>query len=429
MTTSQRLTVRASEIRARLNEIAGLEGDAFTTEVRTESDKLTAEYRDTETRLRAALVAEDAEVKEAETRGGADDADTEMRALRELQNRTSFGRYMRAFVDQAALDGAERELNEHRGLTTAGNVAPWSALLDPRAASPDRAAEVRADAVTPSPSSGNPVSQTAIIQRVFARSGLRRLGVPMPSVPVGTASYPVITGGQSAAFVAKDGTKEAAAGTIGANTLEPVRLQARVTFRIEDTMTTVGLEDALREDLNLSMMDQVDAQGLGAGDARVRGFLATAANGGLADYADPAAVVTFGSAAAQAARGVDGKFAGAESECVWIIGTESYSKLAELIQANDSTSATERLRRLLRDFMASANVPPAASNIQQGVLGKLGAMDGYYNAVCPIWEGLRFIRDELTTAADGQIAVTCVALFNFKVLRASGFARTKLKLA
>ena len=427
MTTSQKLTIRASEIRARLNEIAGLEGEAFTTEIRSECDKLTGEYTNVESQLRAAMVAEDAEAKEAETRGGGEDADAEVRELRSLQGRTSFSRYMRAFVDQSALDGAERELNEVRGLATAGNVLPWDALLDPRAASPDR--ELRADAVTPSPASGNPVSQTAIIQRVFARSGLHRLGVPMPSVPVGTASYPVITSGQSAQFVAKDGSKEAAAGVIGANTLEPVRLQARVTFRVEDTMTTLGLEDALREDLNLSMMDQVDAQSLGLGDPRVRGFLATAANGGLADYADPTAVTTFATAAAQAARGVDGKFAGAESECVWVVGTESYSHLASLIQANDSTSATERLRRLLRDFMASANIPAAASNIQQGILAKLGAMDGYYNAVCPVWEGLRFIRDELTAAADGRIAVTAVALYNFKVLRPAGFVRTALKLA
>ena len=66
---------------------------------------------------------------------------------------------------------------------------------------------------------------------------------------------------------------------------------------------------------------QLDAQLIGAGDARVRGFLATAANGGLADYANPGAVVTFATAAEQAARGVDGKYAGAEAECAWVVGT------------------------------------------------------------------------------------------------------------
>ena len=420
MTESQRLTVRASEIRQRLNEIAGLEGDALTDEIRTEGDKLNTEYRDVETKLRAALVAEDQPAPEL--RDGMMDAET--RAFVQLRNRTRLGRYFDACLNGTPLTGAEAELNEHRGLDSV-NQMPWDALLPAGAGG----VEVRADAVSPAPATGNPVNQQQIIQRVFARAGVRRVGVMMPAVPVGTASYPVITAGQDPAFVAKDGAKEAAAGTITPNLLGPVRLQARVQLRVEDLMTTIGLEDAWREDLNLSMMDKLDAQVLGAGDAQVRGFLATAANGGLADYANPGAVVTFAAAGAQAARGVDGKYAGGEDECAWIIGTATYEKLAALIQGNDSTSATERLRRILRDFMASANIPAAAANVQQGILAKLGAQDGFYNAVCPVWEGLRLIRDEVTQAASGLVQVTAVALHNFKLVRPAGFVRTKVKIA
>ena len=77
-------------------------------------------------------------------------------------------------------------------------------------------------------------------------------------------------------------------------------------------------------------------------------------------------------------------------------------------------SATERLRRVLRDFMASANIPAAASNVQQGILAKLGAADAI-NAIAPIWEGMRLIRDEVTNAAKGQIQVTAIALHNFAI--------------
>ena len=359
----------------------------------------------------------------AELRGGNGD-DAETRALRDLQGRASLGRYLQGFADGEQLTGAERELAETRGLTTSGNVLPWDALLPP--ASP--AAELRADAVTGAPGSGNPVNQAAIIQRVFARSAVRRLGVAMPSVGVGQASYPVITAGQAGAFVAADGAVEAVAGVISPNALAPVRLQARLQFRIEDAMTTLGLESGLADDLAMALGDRLDAQLIGAGDANVRGFLATAANGGLADYTDPTAVVDFAAAAMQAARGVDGRYAGSESECSWVIGTATYQKLAALIQANDSASATERLRRVLRDFMASANVPAAASKVQQGILAKLGAADAI-NAVCPIWEGMRLIRDEISNAAKGQIAVTAVALHNFAILRADGFVRTKVKIA
>ena len=424
MTESQKHQIRASEIRTRLATIAGLPDDGMTAEIRTEADTLTTEYRDVETRHRASLIAEDADLKAAETRGGADDADAETRSLRDLQGRTTLSRYLAGFADGEQLSGAEKELAEHRGLSTSGNVMPWDALLTPGRAG----SELRADAVTPAPGSGNPTNQSEIIQRVFARSAVNRLGVAMPSVAVGVASYPVIGTGQSAEFVAGDGEKDAAAGEILPNALLPKRLQARVQFRIEDSMTTMGLEGALQEDLNRTLADGLDAQLIGAGDARVRGFLATAANGGLADYADPGAVATFASAAEQAARGVDGRYAGSESECAWVIGTATYVKLAALIQANDSTSATERLRRILKDFMASANIPAAASDIQQGIIAKLGA-ESAMNAVCPVWEGLRLLRDEVTNADKGQIQVTAVALHNFKILRTDGFVRTKAKLA
>ena len=424
MTTAQKLQLRASEIRARLSEIATMPDDGMTDEIRTETDKLTGEYRDVELRNRAAIVAEDAEREEAETRGGADGPDAETRAMMDLQGRASFGRFLSGFAAGEQLTGAERELAEHRGLSTSGNVIPWDALM-PAAPS----VELRADAVTPAPASGNPVNQSEIVQRVFARGAVARLGVAMPSVAVGMASYPLIGTGQSAAFVAPDGTKEAAAGEIEPNALGPVRLQARVQFRIEDSMITMGLDGALQEDLSRAMSDQLDAQLVGLGDPRIRGFLATEAHGGLADYEDPTAVVTFAAAAEQAARGVDGKYAGGEDELSWVLGVTSYAKLAGLIQANDSTSATERLRRLLRDFMASANIPAAASSIQSGILAKLGAADSGMNAVCPIWEGLRLIRDEVTQAAAGQIQITAVALHNFKVLRPEGFVRTKLKVA
>ena len=59
MTISGKLAVRLSEIRQRLNTISGLEGDAFTEEIRSESDTLGVEYRDTETKWRAATVAEE----------------------------------------------------------------------------------------------------------------------------------------------------------------------------------------------------------------------------------------------------------------------------------------------------------------------------------------------------------------------------------
>ena len=276
MLESQKLTLRASEIRARLSEIAALPDDGVTAEIRTEADRLGTEYRDTETRLRSALIAEDEDRQAAELRGGGGD-DAETRALRDLQGRASLGRYLQGFADGEQLTGAERELGrDARAHDVRQRPCRGTRCYRPRG----RPASCATTNVTAAPGSGNPVNQAAIIQRVFARSAVRRLGVLMSSVGVGQASYPVITAGQAGAFVAADGAVEAAAGVITPNALAPVRLQARLQFRIEDAMTTLGLESGLRDDLSMALGDRLDAQLIGLGDANVRGFLATAAHGG-----------------------------------------------------------------------------------------------------------------------------------------------------
>ena len=116
MTLSQTLQLRASAIRSRLTEIAAVDGDALTDEIRTECDTLTTEYQDVETRMRAAIVAEDEDRQAAELRLHPDAPDAETRALRDLQGRASLGRYLSGFCDGDQLSGAEKELAEHRGL-------------------------------------------------------------------------------------------------------------------------------------------------------------------------------------------------------------------------------------------------------------------------------------------------------------------------
>lgn len=419
MTESQRLALRASEIRQRLNQIAGLPDDQMTDEIRSEQDRITSEYANVERDYRSALVTEDAETRNAAGARGDDDAET--RALRAVIDRTRLGAYLTAFAEQALPQGAERELLEARGLSVVPGVVPLEALLP---APVETRTELRADAVTPAPSTGNPTNQNAIIGRVFARSATALLGVAMPSVGVGQTSYPVIASGQTPAFVAKDGTKEAAAGSIDANILGPKRLQARIRFRLEDEATTIGLESALRGDLTAGLSDALDKQIVGAGDAEVRGFLATAANGGLPDKAVPSDLVTFQTSVAEVAGAVDGLYAGDEGDLAWVIGTATYTKLAGLFV--ETMTATDHLRAKLRAFRASANIPAVDSNGQMGIVAKIGAMG--MNAVAPIWSTLRLLRDEATAATTGAINVTAVMMTNFKILRAAAYARSHLKV-
>ena len=56
MTFRQKIELRLSKVRARLNVIAGLEGDAFTPEIRAEAEALEGEFSNLEVQYRAAIV-------------------------------------------------------------------------------------------------------------------------------------------------------------------------------------------------------------------------------------------------------------------------------------------------------------------------------------------------------------------------------------
>ena len=210
------------------------------------------------------------------------------------------------------LVGAEKELQEHRGLYR----AQYPMGYDRPAPAPRT--EDRADAVSAAPADSH-LQQHPILGRVFARSATATLGVAMPMVPTGEQNFPVVTTTDSAVILAKDAAEgDTADAGITAHVIEPKRLQRSYLFRREDQAVLGGLEEALRADLSMAVSDLLDAQVL-AGDgttgAQFGGFLATPANGGLPARSDTPARVTFALAAAEAARGIDGKFAGGLSEC------------------------------------------------------------------------------------------------------------------
>ena len=63
--------------------------------------------------------------------------------------------------------------------------------------------------------SGVGTNQQTILARVFADTAAAFIGVTMPAVGIGEASYPVFEDGASAALVAKGTAKSAEAATIG----------------------------------------------------------------------------------------------------------------------------------------------------------------------------------------------------------------------
>ena len=422
MLRSQEKQLRISEIRQRLNELAG-KAD-LTAEERAEIDTLSTELSTVEAQYRAAVQAEDGEAREQRAAGDGEGAE---RAR--LQAEIRCGEYLAAAVEQRAVAGAEAEMNAAVGLAPVG-LMPWAALVPRRPYLRDNArrGEQRADVAITAPATGNPINQAEILARVFARSATAFLRVAMPSVGVGQASFPVFATGTDADMAAKGAAVDAEAATFTANVLSPKRLSAAYLFSLEDTAVTRGLEAALREDLGGAMSNAMDKQvltGDGAG-ANVPGFLGGHADGlvipadvagDVASYADYRELVTDQ---------VDGVYANAAANVRLLVAPSTYKHADTIYRANETEeTALEAVMRLAGGFQISGNMPATANN-NDVVLSFRGMAPA---AQAPVWEGIRLIRDEITGAAKGQIRITAIALWSFKVTRKDQYKAEKVKIA
>ena len=109
MTSKQKLELRLSEIRSRLNVLGGTE-QALSESETSEVETLSVEFQDTETRFRAAVIAEG----ENNGGGGGENRrveDSESAEIRQLSEKIELRRYLEAAASRGSLDGAESELN------------------------------------------------------------------------------------------------------------------------------------------------------------------------------------------------------------------------------------------------------------------------------------------------------------------------------
>ena len=400
MTNAQRLTIRASEIRQRLNEIGGLEGDALTDEVRAEEGKLQTEYRDTETKLRAAVASDEpvVETRHADT--------TEGRELRALIGRADCADILTAAIEHRATGGATRELQEHYGL--ANNQVPLG-MLEHRA-------------VTPAPPTVG-AEQATIIPWVFPRAVAAFLGIDTPTVGVGEAIFPVLTKKLDVRTPAENADADETTGSFSADALEPSRIQAAFFYSREDRARFAGMDEALRMNLSDGLSDGLYKEIVAGDDGLLHGT-------NLADH-DAAAQTTFAGYKKELAYGrVDGRYAGTVDDIRVVMGSATYAHASTRYRASgNNADATDAALDVLMSATAgvrvSAHVPAVAAS-KQDALVRLGMAR---DAVAPIWEGVTLIPDEITLAKKGQILITAVMLHAVKILRADGFYKQETQHA
>ena len=416
MRKSQRLSLRMSECRTSLNAAVDKRNVSKaaedTDEIRgivKEIDTSSRQLSDTEIEYRAALLQESAEDEEA---GKTADPDAEERERRNLISQARATDIIFEAVEDRAATGATAEARSALlGDRARERMLPFEFLL------PREEERTNITPVADAAESGG--TQASVLERVFTRSVAGRLLVSMPSVAIGESTFPIMTAGTTAAQVAADGTVVAQAGAFTGFSLDPIRLSARYLFRVEDTYRLRNFESILRRDLAAVMSDKMDDEvinGDGAGP-NVNGFLNE-----LPAAADPAATSTHAAWLALFTGLVDGLNAYTLADIRAVIGQESYTNGESVYRGNQSNETVIQTLQLRSGGLSvSSRIPVAGNNKRQTNIAALTSYPGR-NAVAPIWKAMEVIRDPYTGAASGQIALTAIMLWNFKILRETGFS-------
>ena len=441
MTNAQKLALRLSQIRQKLNELSGKDGELTDTE-QGEMRTLTDEFPRVEERWRAATVAEGDE----EVAAAGDDADSpgdgEAAEVRRLRGSVRLTDYLNPAAGGVGLSGAAAELNAALGAPAVGPgggiAVPWAMLDTPELSEhrrdPDGAPERRAFTTTGNYAGG--IGQRPILERLFGMDILSALGVRIDSVPAGRTEWPLLTGGvapdQKAEGTAAD---TPVAATFATETLKPKRLTGAYEYTHEQAAQVTELEAALRRDLADAVRSKMSDLALN-GDENTNahepdGFLTV-----LSAPTDPTAETDYATYAASHAANVDGIHASRETEVSSVIGVASYRHAAGVFQSGSGESGSEALMRRSMSCMASSFVPAAAgaNSIQNGNIfhsagpnGGGAAMRG--DSVAAVWPTLEVIRDIYTQASQG-VKLTWVALWDLQAaFRSAAYSRVAFRLA
>ena len=403
MTAVQKIQIRLSECRQRLNTL--LQVEKRSTEEDSEMATLTAEVSAKEPELRAAIAAEP-DLEETRVAG-----DAETRELALLTERASVGDILSATFEKRQTSGEAAELQKHYGLGS--HQVPLEMLRI------DRGVESRAAATVPA--SIGDASQAAVVTPVFASGDGAFLGIERPTVPVGDAAYPVLSTSPSVKgpFTGSDEAAQTDATFVATN-LSPERLQASFSYRRTDAARFAGLDAALRLALNGGLQEKLDQQAIEGTDGLLTGTNLPNANVNTATtFALYLSGLLYGR--------VDGRYARTPGDIRMIVGQGTFAHASAAYKGNNSDeSGVERLQEKSGGLMVSAHVPAVASS-KQNVLIRLGMERGA--AVQPMWQGVSLVVDEFTRAAYGEIIVHAVLLANFAITRKAQFHKQQVQTA
>ena len=381
MTASQKIQIRQSETREKLNELTG----ATSAEDIARRNVLDAEYKGQEVEFRAAIEAE-----------GAANTSPESREWAGLTDRFDLGEMFTNVMEHRVATGEIAEVQQQFGVSANG-IPTKLMMLEHRA-------------VTSAPGEVGQ-SQAEILGYVFPQSVAAFLSIPSQVVPVGDQTFPVLTSDPAAGVPAENVAQAETTGAYTANVLTPSRIQASFFWSREDAARMAGMGDSLREALQGGIADKLDSEIMQGTNGLLTGtILANNAQAAASTYNDYVADLLYGR--------VDGRYAFDLSDIRVVMGSGTFANAATKLPTNGEQNALARIRNDSGGVRVSAHVPAVTNADKQDAVVRLGNRRDF---VAPVWGQVTLIPDEISLASKGQIQLTAVLLHAVKLLRSGGF--------
>ena len=409
MLDSVKISRRQSEIRQRLAGLAGK--DTPSEDELRQMGELDSQYQANEIRLRAALVAEDEERRDAKD-------ELETRSDRQWSDLVA-GFEMRqvalALEEGRQLDGntAEvvTELRNQGGYR--GIPVPWQAL------------EVRAGETVAS-GTPDPIQTRPIIDRLFPDSVAARMGAQMINIDSGEVEWPVVTSSVAAGWA--DGETANVAGPTTFATTDKVLapdqnlgIQMRIT-RKALKQSGAALEAAVRRDMQSAMAQALDAAiFLGTGsNGQPLGVITGASTYGITDT-DIGAAASWAGFRAAVVRFMTANAAGSPSAVRLMIRPEVWDAMdGTYIDSGTGVTEWDRLTKNvpMQNIAMTTNALAAPAGDPAESIALLTTTAG---GVAPIfvgtWGAVDMIRDPFSDAQSGGLRITALATADVTVAR------------
>ena len=357
--------------------------------------------------------------------GKAPDAEARERA--EIRSRTGLFDFVGAAVQGKDPIGAAAEYAAAMGCP---GLMPMTVIGPTGEERAREARERETREVTPAPADGdNPHHHAPIVPALFDRSIAGWLGIEMPTVETGIASYPILGTNVTAGMVAEDADAVNTAGAFTVTDADPRRLSGAFTIRKEDIAKLPNLEDSLQMNLGGVMSDEFDKQAINGNNTKPN------LNGILQQLTDPSAPAAGAESYAryQAALSshIDGLYAVMPSDVRALVGVHTMRHMLGVYRADeDAATAYDMATTRYGGVRASRRIADPASNIQQAVIRRANPA-GDRVAVSPVWMGVELIRDMYgDNAKKGQITITATSLVGgVVILRSGAFVQDSFRVA